>query len=79
MVEYWQRLLDYLKYDPTLMKKYKNLFNKEYDTLQKQMAFFDSSTDEQEKAHKRFMKLAKEQIRQQYWNNFFNKEDKDNK
>lgn len=78
MVEYWQRLLDYLKYDPTLMKTYKNLFNQEHNTLQKRMAFFDSPTAEREKVHKRLMKLAKKQVRQQYWNNFFKKE-KDNK
>lgn len=74
MTQYWQKLLDYLKYDPIETKTYIALFKNEYDTEEKLIQYLNQPIKEQTKNYKRIMRVARHQIKKQRWTNFFNKE-----
>ncbi|MCI8369371.1 MAG: hypothetical protein HFJ81_07060 [Clostridia bacterium] len=74
MTQYWQKLLDYLKYDPIETKTYIAFFKNEYDTEEKLIHYLNQPIKEKTKNYKHIMRVARRQIRKQRWSNFFNKE-----
>lgn len=74
MIQYWQKLLNYLKYNPLEVKTYSKIFNALYDTEEKRMDYYNALPEERKQINKKIRKIVKKEIRKKRTKGFFNKE-----
>ena len=74
MIQYWQKLLNYLKYNPLEIKTYSKIFNALYDTEEKRMDYYNALPEERQQINKKIRKIVKKEIRKKRTKGFFNKE-----